>query len=148
MKIVRITSSNKDFISLVKQLDTYLKITDGDDHAFYNQFNNIDVLQHVVLVYFNEFPVACGAIKKYDSKSMEIKRMFVAEDYRNRGIAQKIIHELETWAKELGLKKLILETGKRQVEAVNFYKKCKYEIIQNYGQYTNMENSLCFKKEL
>ncbi|MHB0755725.1 GNAT family N-acetyltransferase [Polaribacter sp. M15] len=148
MKIVRTNSENQDFINLVKKLDAYLKITDGDEHDFYNQFNNIDVLKNVVLIYLNDIAVGCGAIKKMDNSAVEVKRMFVSSDKRGKGIAQIILTELEVWAKELGYKKCILETGKRQVEAVNFYHKCKYKVIPNYGQYAKMENSICFEKEL
>ena len=51
MKIRRTNSENTDFIHLVKDLDAYLKITDEDEHDFYNQFNSIDVLSEVVVVY-------------------------------------------------------------------------------------------------
>ena len=148
LKIIRTNSENPDFINLVKKLDVYLKITDGDEHDFYNQFNNIDVLKRVVVCCFNQVPVGCGAIKKFDDNAVEVKRMFVSKDIRGKGIAQKILKELEVWAKEIGYKKSVLETGKRQVEAVRFYKKCNYKIISNYGQYTNMNNSICFEKLL
>ena len=72
LEIKRTNSENKDFINLVKDLDAYLKITDGDEHEYYNQFNNIDVLKHVVVACFNEVPVGCGAIKKFDVTSVEI----------------------------------------------------------------------------
>lgn len=152
--IIRTNSEHKDFINLVKKLDAYLKITDGNEHAFYNQFNNIDVLKNVVIFYVDKIAVGCGAIKKFDTETsssqvktaMEVKRMFVDKSYRNKGVAQKILQELEVWAKELGYKKCVLETGKRQTEAVNFYKKCNYKVIPNYGQYTEMENSVCFEK--
>ena len=148
LEIKRTTSKNIDFINLVKDLDAYLKITDGDEHEYYNQFNTIAVLKHVVVAYFNEVPVGCGAFKDFDAISVEIKRMFVSLDKRGSGIAQKIVTELENWAKELGFQKMVLETGKRQVEAVKFYQKCDYKIIPNYGQYANMENSICFEKTL
>ena len=125
-KIIRTNSENKDFINLVKKLDAYLKITDGDEHDYYNQFNNIDVLQHVIVIYDENVPVGCGAIKKFDNGAMEVKRMYVSEGFRGKGFAQKIVKELEIWAKELSYKKCVLETGKRQVEAVKFYHKCKY----------------------
>ncbi|TXD52808.1 MULTISPECIES: GNAT family N-acetyltransferase [unclassified Polaribacter] len=164
MNIIRTNSKNKDFIKLVKQLDAYLKITDGDEHEFYNQFNTIAILKEVVVLYEGENAVGCGAIKKFDAdllkiksahassvkvkNAAEIKRMFVLSEKRGVGIAQKILIELEVWAKELGYKKCVLETGIRQVEAVKFYKKCDYKIIPNYGQYKNMENSICFEKQL
>lgn len=146
MKLIRTNSENLDFISLVKELDAYLKITDGDEHAFYNQFNGIDVLNHVVLYYINDVAVGCGAIKKFDDSTMEVKRMYVSPDQRNKGIAAKVLQELELWVKELGYSKCVLETGKRQVEAVYFYNKCNYTVIPNYGQYKEMENSICFEK--
>ena len=118
MKKLRTNSENIDFINLVKKLDNYLKITDGDEHEFYNQFNNIDVLQHAVVLYIDDVAVACGAFKKFNENAVEVKRMYVDKEYRNQGNAKIILEELETWAKEIGNKKCILDTGKRQVEAV------------------------------
>jgi GNAT superfamily N-acetyltransferase len=149
MKIIRTNSTNKDFKALVKKLDAYLKITDGDEHDFYNQFNNIDVLKHVVIAYNDNIPVGCGAFKIFNNNNTaEIKRMFTVHNYRGQGIARNILKTLELWAKESGFSTLVLETGTRQVEAVSFYKNCEYSIIPNYGQYKDMENSLCFKKIL
>ena len=148
MKITRTNSENIDFIKLVKKLDAYLKITDGNEHDFYNQYNNIDVLKNVVVIYVNDVAVGCGAIKRFNESSMEVKRMFVSIENRGQGIAKKIVLELEVWAKELGYKSCVLETGKRQIEAVNFYHKCNYKMIPNYGQYKAMDNSICFEKQL
>ncbi len=152
MKIRRTNSENTDFIHLVKDLDAYLKITDEDEHDFYNQFNSIDVLSEVVVVYEDAttklYAVGCAAMKKFDEKTVEIKRMYVLPEKRGLGIAQKIMQELEDWAKELNYEKCILETGKRQIEAVHFYHKCNYKMIENYGQYKGMQNSICFEKYL
>lgn len=148
VKIVRTTSTNKDFIDLVALLDAYLKITDGDDHEFYNQYNGIESLKQVVVAYQDEKPVGCGAIKALNDDAKEVKRMYVKPDCRGLGIATKILYELESWAKELGYKKCILETGINQVEAIQLYQKNKYQRIPNYGQYANVEASLCFEKKI
>ena len=148
LKLVRTDSNNPDFKKLVEKLDTYLKITDGDEHEFYNQFNSISVLKHVVVAYQNNAAVACGAFKTFNNSSVEIKRMFTLPEYRKTGIAESILTELEKWAKDLSFEYTVLETGKRQIEAVNFYKKNNYNVMPNYGQYMNKENSLCFKKLL
>lgn len=148
LKILRTNSNNQDFINLVKELDNYLKITDGDEHDFYNQFNNIDVLKHVVVAYKNNQAIACGAFKPFNKNTVEIKRMFTKPEFRGLNIASTILNKLELWALELNYNYSVLETGIRQVEAVGFYKKSNYKIIPNYGQYKNMENSLCFKKQL
>ncbi|MFY0602372.1 MAG: GNAT family N-acetyltransferase [Flavobacteriaceae bacterium] len=147
-KVIRTNSSNEDFVNLVKELDAYLAITDGDDHAFYDQYNKLDKIKHVVLVYEKDKPIGCGAIKKFDERSVEIKRMYVKPKKRGAGAAERIIQELEKWAKELGFKRCVLETGERQVEAVRFYKKTGYIRAENYGQYIGVENSLCFEKQI
>lgn len=148
IKAVRTNSRHKGFINLVKELDAYLKIVDGEDHSFYNQFNNIDTLQNVVIIYLDNILAGCGAFKIFNDNCVEIKRIYTKPEARNKSIASKILNELELWAKELGFTSTILETGIRQVEAVQFYKKNNYNIIPNYGQYTGVDNSLCFKKEL
>ncbi len=148
MKILRTTSENPNFQNLVKQLDAYLAVMDGDEHAFYHQYNKIDLLKNCIVIFDNDKAVACGAIKAFDEKSMEVKRMFTLPEKRGKGLASAILKELETWTKELGYEKTVLETGKRQTEAVALYEKCGYKIIPNYGQYAGVENSVCFEKTL
>lgn len=148
IKLVRTDSNNKDFVSLVDALNKYLKVVDGDDHDFYHQYNGIDMLKHVVVAYDDKTPIACGAFKQFDNDSVEIKRMFTHPDSRGKGIAGKLLIDLENWSKEEGYRSCVLETGKAQFEAVSFYKKMGYTIIPNYGQYENIENSLCFEKNL
>ncbi|MGF1638027.1 MAG: GNAT family N-acetyltransferase [Cyclobacteriaceae bacterium] len=148
VKIIRTNSGDKDFQQLVKLLDAELSIRDGDDHSFYAQFNKIDMIKHAIVAYENDNPVGCGAIKEFDSDTMEVKRMFVPVEKRGKGIATLILGELEKWASELKYKKCILETGLKQPEAIQLYQKNKYMIIPNYGQYENVENSVCFEKAL
>ncbi|WP_192345872.1 GNAT family N-acetyltransferase [Algoriphagus sp. Y33] len=146
--LTRTDSSNPDFMALVKLLDAYLAEKDGQAHEYYNQFNTIDMLKNVVVGYENDIPVTCGAIKEFDSDTMEVKRMFTKPEFRGNGLASGVLSELEDWAAELGYEKCILETGKRQVEAVALYKKKGYATIPNYAQYIGIENSVCFEKVL
>lgn len=148
IKIIRTDTSNTDFKALVKQLDAYLKITDGDEHDFYNQFNSIEHLDHVIALYENDKPMACGAFKAFGSCKVEIKRMFTKPEARGKGYATLVLKALEDWAKELGYSSIVLETGVRQKEAVEFYKKSNYKITPNYGQYIGVKNSLCFEKKI
>jgi putative acetyltransferase len=148
VNIVRTNSDNTDFISLVKLLDAELAERDGADHPFYAQYNKIDKIKNVVIAYENENPVSCGAIKEYEPRIMEVKRMYTLIEYRGKGIATVLLTELEKWAKELGYEKCILETGKKQPEAIRLYEKNGYKLIPNYGQYAGVENSVCFEKEM
>ncbi|MES2653288.1 MAG: GNAT family N-acetyltransferase [Bacteroidota bacterium] len=148
ISLVRATSDHKDFIELVKFLDAYLAIIDGDEHSFYAQFNKIDSLKNVVIAFENEEAIGCGAFKPFEEDKVEIKRMFVREEARGKKIASQILTELELWAEELGLKHFVLETGIRQSAAVALYSKMGYQIIPNYGQYIGIANSVCFEKKI
>ena len=142
LELIRTDSANKDFTELVSLLDADLKIRDGEDHAFYAQYNKTDKIKHVIVAYQNGFPVGCGAIKAYLLEVAEVKRMFVRPEFRGQGIAGRILKELESWAPELSFQQLILETGKAQPEAIALYLKSGYEIMPNFGQYENVENSV------
>jgi len=144
----RTDSDNTDFQSLVRLLDADLVIRDGEDHSFYAQFNKIDMIKHVILIYEDNIVIGCGAIKRFDDFTMEVKRMFVLPGKRGKGVAALVLDELEKWAKELHYKKCILETGKKQPEAIRLYTKHNYLQIPNYGQYEGVTDSVCFEKEL
>jgi putative acetyltransferase len=146
--IIRTNSDNLDFIELVKLLDADLAKRDGADHSFYNQFNKINKIKHAVIAYEDGKPVACGAIKEYSPTIMEVKRMYTLPSSRGKKIASLVLDELESWASVLSYTKCVLETGKRQPEAIELYKKNGYQLIPNYGQYAQIENSVCFEKEL
>ncbi|KAA1244577.1 GNAT family N-acetyltransferase [Aquimarina sp. RZ0] len=146
LQLLRTNSHHTDFIELVKNLDKDLKERDGEDHAFYAQFNTIDTIKYVVIAYENEIPVGCGAIKEYDPVTVEIKRMYTAPGGRGKGVATQVLLSLEKWANELSYTRCVLETGIRQPEAIGLYKKSGYYRIPNYDQYKGVEDSLCFEK--
>jgi GNAT superfamily N-acetyltransferase len=148
LTVKRTDSDNHDFIELVKHLDADLAERDGSEHSFYAQFNKIDKIKHVVVAYEEDRPVGCGAIKEYELGVMEVKRMYTLPTHRGKGFASQILTELEKWAAELKYKTCILETGKKQPEAIALYKKNRYYIIPNYGQYAEVENSVCFEKRI
>ncbi|QSE98852.1 GNAT family N-acetyltransferase [Fulvivirga lutea] len=148
IEILKTDSSHSDFQVLVKQLDAYLAEIDGEEHSFYHQYNKVDALKHVVVIYENNQPVGCGAFKELDSNTVEIKRMYVLPEQRGKGYATKILKALENWAAESEYQSCKLETGRRMPDAVAFYQSQGYAPIPNYGQYVGVENSVCFEKQL
>ena len=148
MNLRRTTSNNPDFKNLVVALDQVLAFLDGDDHAFYAQFNKSDHLNHVVVYYDGNEALGCGAFRPYEQETVEIKRMYTKPESRGKGVAQAVLYELESWAKELGFTDCILETGYKQVEAIGLYQKAGYQTIANYGQYAGVENSVCMQKAI
>lgn len=148
LTLIRTDSDNADFRTLVALLDRDLAVRDGDDHTFYAQFNKVDTIKVVVIAYQNGASVGCGAIKPFSATEAEVKRMFVHPDYRKQGIAAKVLNELESWATKLGFTACVLETGKKQPEAIALYQKAGYHFIPNYGQYIGVDNSVCMTKPL
>lgn len=149
MQLKRTNSSDPDFHLLVSALNRYLDIQYGRLQEYYSQFNQIDNIQHVVLAYVGDTAAGCGCFKKFDEHTVEIKRMFVADVYRGRGIGAAILQELESWARSIGQSALVLEYGNRQPEAALLYRKTGFTPIPNYGQYIGLEEtSICMRKTL
>ena len=147
-KLYRTSSDDPNFRVLEKKLDAYLAIVDGDDHAFYDQYNHVSSIKNVVIAFVDEMPVSCGAFKVYESKMVEVKRMFTLPEFRGKGLASAVLSELEMWAAEVGFNSCILETGKKQTEAVAMYSRRGYHVIPNFGPYDGVEGSVCFEKKL
>ncbi|MDX1333169.1 MAG: GNAT family N-acetyltransferase [Robiginitalea sp.] len=141
-------SGDKGFQKLVALLDSELAERDGSQHAFYHQFNGLEGLDRVVLGLVDGQVVGCGALKEFKLDTLEVKRMFTLPEYRGGGLAGKLLLELEQWASEDGYSRIILETGRRQPEAIGLYRKHGYRRTENYGPYVGVSNSLCFEKRL
>lgn len=148
IRIIRTTSEDQDFAHLIAALDGDLYQRNGEAQLKYRPYNKVDMIKHVVLVYVGGKAVGCGAFKKYDDKSVEIKRMFVYPEMRGKRLAARILQELENWAVEEGYTRAVLETGHKQTEAIRLYTIAGYSRIENYGQYIGMEESICYRKEL
>jgi GNAT superfamily N-acetyltransferase len=99
--------------------------------------------------YLDEEAVACGALRCLAEHVAEIKRMFVVSHARGRGFSGAILSApLENAARELGVRRLILETGPRQLPALALYRRAGFVPIQRFGEYVGSELSLCMAKEL
>ncbi|GAB2870111.1 GNAT family N-acetyltransferase [Lentzea nigeriaca] len=107
-------------------------------------------LGYFVIGYLDDVPVACGGWRVNDEVegAAEIKRMYVVDAARGRGLARLLLAHLETTAREAGLRRMILETGLRQPEAISLYTSSGYERIQNFGVYRDHPESRCFGKPL
>lgn len=100
------------------------------------------------VAYAGETPVGCGAIRRIDAGTAEIKRMYVAPSVRGRGVGHRMLTELEAEARRLGVTRLVLETGERAHEAVKLYTRAGFARIPCFGEYINSPLSLCMAKDL
>jgi GNAT superfamily N-acetyltransferase len=148
IRLERTTSDNEDFRLLISELDKELRSRYEEKQAIYDQYNIIENNRNVVIAYKDEVPVGCGCFKKFDDSSVEIKRMFVKPEYRGQKIAASILQELEDWAIEFNISGTILETGIKQHEAIHLYQKSGYIVVENYGPYKGLPESICMQKNL
>ncbi len=146
MKFIKTTNTHNDFIKLTKKLDTHLNNRYKIRQKVYTKQNIIDTINTVLILYIDDTAVACGCFREISSNTIEIKRMYVEEAYRGKGLSISLLNALELWGSDLGYSKSILETGIKQLEAISLYNKCQYKIIDNYGVYKDMRESICMQK--
>lgn len=150
MHIVITNGSDERFVMLCKKLDDYLNEMVGGEkqRQEYVQYNSLQEIHHVVLLIEEQATVGCGSFKRYDDNTVEMKRVFVREEYRGRKLGQLIISELENIARKEGYCKAILETGKPLASAFRLYQRLGYQVITNYGPYVYLTDSICMGKYL
>ncbi len=94
-------------------------------------------------------PIGCGAVRTLDAGTGEIKRMYVVPEARGHGVARRILTAVEAEARALGLSRVVLETGTRQLAAIALYEHAGYAPVPLFGEYClSPDTSLCFGKDL
>ena len=93
-------------------------------------------------------PLGCGAIRKMDAATAEIKRMYVVPKHRGLGVGHAILQKLEAVARDLGVTRIVLETGERQPESVLLYQRFGFVQIPWFGEYIGSPLSVCMEKTL
>lgn len=147
--VKRTSSDNPDFCSLIQMLDKDLRNRYPETQHKYAAFNLIQPDANVLVAYDDGIAAGCGCFRDAENENVvEIKRMYVKEGSRGKGIAKSVLMELEAWAREEGKQAAVLETGPNNQEALSLYKQTGYERIDNYGPYVNMKESICIGKDL
>ena len=91
---------------------------------------------------------AMGGWRRHDDESVEVKRMYVPERLRRRGLARAVLGELERRAADAGYRRVVLNTGLAQPEAVAMYEAAGYSTIPGFGHYADAPLALFFGKDL
>ncbi len=146
----KIDCENPDFLKLCEELDNFLNSAIGGEEKRekYKKFNHADTMDYVIIAYVNREPAGCGALRKYSDKEIEVKRVFVRETYRRKHIGSMIIEALIMQAEQMGFQRMILETGVFLSASVHLYQQYGFEVIENYGAYQNMPESLCMGRDI
>lgn len=148
MEIRFVDAENADFLSLVQQLDEYYFEVVGEVHRRYAKYNNPRLLDARMVAYMDGKAAGCGAWKKIDAETAEIKRIFVSPAFRRQGIASALIGALEQDAAAHGYTRAILETARTTDDSAALYHKLGFREISYYGSPAGAENCRCFEKTL
>jgi putative acetyltransferase len=148
IRLKRTTSFNKDFKNLVLDLDKDLESRYSRSEYQYDINITVDAVDTVVLAYIEDIAVGCGCFVELDDETVELKRMFVNPYFRGFGVASEVIDELCQWAKSLYYRRIVLETGMRQPESINLYRKHGFDDVEKFGPYVSIANSVCMGKSL
>ena len=102
-----------------------------------------------VVAYLDDLAVGCGAVRRIDDGTAELKRMYVDPSVRGRGIGRALVEALESEARQLRVTRVVLETGTRLARAIRLYESMGYKRIPLYGEYlSSPDTSMCFGKTL
>ncbi|MGO0154331.1 GNAT family N-acetyltransferase [Leuconostoc mesenteroides] len=152
MEIKKVNTTDQDFNRLVQILDNTLSSFNNGiqntEKNEYHVFNSVSDLTDVFVAYNLGQAIGCVATKTYSEEALEMKRLFVDSIARGTGIATKLISKLESQAYSNGYKKIIVETGRNNNEAIRLYTKLNYQLIDNYPPYDGLSNSVCMSKHL
>ena len=148
MELQFVTAKSADFRALAAMLDAYYFELVGDIQLRYAEPNRPENMDALAVVYENGTPIACGAWKAVDRQTAELKRIYVLPEHRRRGIASRMIQQLESHAAFHGYRQMILETATTTLDSQRLYLDLGYRRVAYYGSPAGAENCLCFIKEL
>ncbi|MBF4517493.1 GNAT family N-acetyltransferase [Flavobacterium sp. ANB] len=144
---IKITNPDEKVAAIIDELSANLYLRFGSDgkNSFTDwQYENSKFV-FVIAEIDNEI-VGCGAIRPIDDTIGEVKRMY--SKFPGKKIGQTILAFLEDKAKTIGFTDLVLETRIKNQDAIQFYQKQGYKVIQNYGKYSDRPEAICFGKSL
>ena len=146
--IKEVTYDNDYFIELCKKLEKeHIEVVAEQRSPNGNCLNNLDKYIHILLYFDGEKPVGSLAISKPINNVVEIGRLYVLPEYRNKKIATELFEKAFAIINEEGNKSAILNTYKRFEAAVHLYKKLGFEIVETFDYLKNSPYSICMKKD-
>jgi len=137
--------------SLIEELNAELSRTYPEEGATHFRLDPQEVAQGrgaFLVASRDGEPVGCGAVRRLEGRTAEVKRMYVRPQERGRGVGRALLAALEDEARAMGLSRLVLETGVRQKEAIALYQRCQFSVIAPFGEYVGSPLSVCMAKEL
>lgn len=146
-EIKEVKNNDPDFLFLVKKLDDiHNEVVAEQRSPGANCLNHLEQYTTVLVMYIDDKPAGCVSITDVDDDEVEIGRVVVLEEYRGKGLATKLLSEIERIAKEKGAKAMILDTYNRLSNAVNLYKRLGFQEVEHFPWLSNSPYSICMRK--
>lgn len=142
MKIIPAKTSDEGVRHLFSEHDDYMIDFLGDDKKYYTRYSENENIENVWVVVVDDIPAGCIAYRQKADGVGEVKRMFIKEEYRGRGIAKELLKTVEDHAKEQGCHTLFLDTRITLEPAVSLYRAFGFDIVFQQGLYIQMEKEI------
>jgi GNAT superfamily N-acetyltransferase len=151
IRIVREEITSATASGLILALNRELSARYAEEGATHFRLDPDEVAEErgaFLVAYADGGTLGCGAIRRIDPETAEIKRMYVVPEARGRGVGRMMLVALEAEARRLGVKRILLETGVRQLEALALYAQAGFTRIPAFGEYVGSPLSICMEKNL
>lgn len=151
LEIRRESLTSPAAVTLIATLNAELSARYPEDGATHFRLEPEEVAEGrgaFLIVYSAQQAVGCGAVRRLDERSAEIKRMYVEPCRRGQGLGRRLLEALCEQARQLGVERIVLETGTRQSEAQALYRSAGFTPIPPYGEYVGSPLSVCMEKRL
>lgn len=151
LEVRRVEITSRDAARLISALNAELDSLYPEEGANHFKLNVEETLPGhgaFLMAFVREKPVGCGAIRRVDTDTAELKRMYVDPEARGLGVGRAILNALEAEARSLGAGRIVLEAGDRQPEAMALYERSGFRRIPAFGEYIDSPLSVCMEKHL
>ena len=127
----------------------YSRLAGGEaNRRAYIPYNASAGIPDVALAFCGDQAVGCAGLKPYSDADAEVKRVWVEPAYRGQGIASALMDRIEEKARQMGFRRVILQTRPIMTDAAALYEKRGYALIPNYPPYDRLEGAVCYAKAL
>lgn len=151
IEVARATLRDADALRLIDTLNAELSATYPEPGATHFRLDEDEVAGErgaLLVASLDGEAVGCGAVRRLDDGDAELKRMYVVPRFRGLGVSRAVLHALEAQARALGARRVVLETGVRQIAALGLYERAGYARVPAFGEYVDSPLSVCMARAL
>ena len=142
MNIQPMSITDTTVLELFSQHDDFMIEFLGEDSHYYTRYSENENIENVWVAYVENLPAGCIAYRTKADGVGEVKRLFIRNEYRGKGISKELLKPLEKHAREQGCTKLFLDTRITLEPAVSLYRSFGFDITFQQGLYVQMEKEL------